>query len=95
MALTITVNDLQIISWTVDVEQRNVTVNYMMVKDNGLPYTQNNIAIFWETIPTLEDPQGNPVSPPDNWYQLPPAYSQFLTDLTIDARNALLHLINE
>ena len=95
MSLTITVNDLEIISWEVNAEQRNVTAKFNLVKDNGLPYTQNNYAIFWETIPTLEDPQGNPISPPENWYQLPAQYSQILTDLTIDLRNGLLHLINE
>lgn len=97
MAITYTVNNIKIESWNVDTEQRNVTVNYSELLDTGEPFRQNLYAVFWETIPTMPiDPEtGLPYPTPDDWYQLPPAYSQFLTDLTIDARNVLLSTIGE
>jgi hypothetical protein len=97
MAINYTVNNIQITSWTVDTEDRKVTIIYSQMLDTGEAFTQNNYAIFWETIPTMPiDPEtGLPYPTPDDWYQLPPAYSQFLTDLTIDAKTALMPTINE
>lgn len=94
MPLIITVNEIQITSWSVDVGERSVLVKYDLIRDDNKPHLQNQVALFWETIPT-EDGEGNPITPEDNWYQLPAQYSQVLTDLTLDAKSALMHLIGE
>jgi hypothetical protein len=94
MTLTITLNDIRIITWTVDVDRRTVTVHYQRLTDTGDPL-DDGMAVFWDTLPDPgTDPQGNPVPLPSNWYQLPTQYAQILTDLTLDVRQALMHLVN-
>lgn len=91
MAKIITISDLQIEEWTVNVQRRAVHVVYKTLTDAAELF-DHGAATFWETVP---DPSEFPNDDPTTWYQLPPAYNQLLTDLTVDARNALLHLINE
>jgi hypothetical protein len=84
MQIIINVVDIKIIQWTVDVAKQNVTVDFQMMKDDGTPYERLK-AVFWVTIPAGEqDPY---------WYQLPLEYVTALTNLTVDARTALLSLI--
>lgn len=97
MVKTITLNDVKIISWSVHVEQRCVTVEYTLAADDGTDFSYG-AATFWETMP---DPVPNPMGGdepdyiPEDWYQLPAKYTPLLTDLTVDARNALIHLLDE
>jgi hypothetical protein len=95
MGRTITLSDIKITSWSLDVDKRNVTVNYQ-IKDQNEDTFDEGQAVFWETIP---DPPGQGVTGepgvnPDNWYQLPAQYSQALTDITLAARSGLLHLLD-
>jgi hypothetical protein len=95
MSLTITLNDIKVVSWTVDVSKRNVTVVYYRLEDTG-DSLDGGEAVFWETLPDLglDYDTGQPIPLPDHWYQLPAQYSQVLTDLTLDVRQALMHLVN-
>ena len=96
MAITITLADIKIHDWTVEVDYQRVIVSYSILKDTGEEYLDRQTAIFWRYIPDPgNDDLGNPIPVPDNWYQLPEEYVQMLTDLTLDARSALLHLVNE
>jgi hypothetical protein len=95
MPLVITVDEIIITSWKVDTEKRSVLVKYDLMRDDDKPHLQDEVAIFWESIPVIEEPDGAPLPQPDNWYQLPAQYSQVLTDLTLDAKSALMHLIGE
>jgi hypothetical protein len=90
MTKTITLSDVEITSWSVNTFEHSVTVHYRILEQDGNQYSSGE-AVFWETIPQVTDPiQGTP----DNWYQLPTKYVQTLTDITNDARTALLQLIN-
>lgn len=84
MQIIIDIVDIKIISWTVDIENQSVTINYQLMKSDGTPYT-TNIAVFWVTMPggTQET----------YWYQLPAEYVITLTNITNDARTALLATI--
>lgn len=96
MALTILIDNIAVRQWRIDVENRRAIVSYDLMRSDGEPYKVDQTAIFWETVPDpVLDVEGNPIPNPDNWYQLPLAYSQLLTDLTVDIRSALLHLIGE
>ena len=96
MALTITLNDVKINHWMVDIENLRVIANYSILKDTGEEYGGRQEAIFWVTMPEqTNDPWGNPLPYPDNWYTLPEEYVTQLANLTSDARLALLHLVNE
>ena len=96
MALTITLNDVRINHWMVDIDNLRVIVNYSILKDTGDEYGDRSEAIFWVTMPDpTNDPWGNPLPLPDNWYMLPEEYVTQLANLTNDARLALLHLVNE
>jgi hypothetical protein len=94
MAKTITLSDVRVEYWTVNVELQNVTASYRIVDDQSNTWERGE-AVFWATMPDLgTDPfSGNPVPPPSNWYLLPAQYVQGLTDLTLDLRQALLSLI--
>ena len=95
MPKVITLNNIKITAWRVDVPNRRVDVYYQVMEGTGEVF-EAGVAVFWETIPPEQDDgEGNPVPRPDNWYQLPAKYNQLLTDLTVDSRSALLHLINE
>jgi hypothetical protein len=84
MLIIIEIVDIKVLRWTVDVENQNVTVEYQLMKSDGTPYT-TNIAVFWATMPggTQET----------YWYQLPAEYVIALTNITNDARTALLATI--
>ena len=84
MQIIINVVDIKIIQWTVDVAKQNVTVDFQMMKDDGTPYERLK-AVFWVTMP--------PEPHEAYWYQLPLEYVTILTNLTLDARSALLSLI--
>jgi hypothetical protein len=89
MGRTITLTDLEILRWEVNLGQQYVQVYYRIVDQNGETYSFGD-AIFWVTIPQINDPlQGQP----NNWYQLPPSYIPILLQLTNDARTALLPLL--
>lgn len=93
MSKTITLDDIKILEWTVNVGSRSVIVSYQVLDDEGDHYKSDS-AVFWDTIPDeVVGPEGL-MPNPDNWYQLPAKYTSFLTDLTVDAKNALLHLVN-
>lgn len=93
MQIVINVTNIQIIQWTVDVAAQRVVVDFQSLTDTGEPYERKQ-AIFWVTMPVDPvDPFGNPITDTSLWYTLPPEYVQTLTDLTIDARAALLPLI--
>lgn len=96
MAITITLNNIRILKWTVNVYHQNVTVVYQILDSSDETYSEGE-AIFWATMPESGGvgPDGQPRPIPDYWYLLPPEYVTALTNLTIDARTALLHLVNE
>lgn len=87
MTMTITLNDIYVRRWSVDMELETVTVEYHLMRDTGEIFDTHQ-AVFWRNLPA--DP-----NPPDNWYQLPSQYVPTLASLTADARTALLHLVNE
>lgn len=84
MQIIINVTDIKIIQWTVNVADQNVTVDFQMMKDDGTPYERLK-AVFWAIMP--------PEPHDAYWYQLPAEYVTTLTNLTVDARTALLNLI--
>lgn len=95
MSKTITLQDIEIISWSVDVGARRVSVDYQILDSDSNSY-QRGMAIFWDTMP---DPSDDPINAsgtvaPVDWYQLPVKYVSLLTDLTQDVRAALLHLLD-
>ena len=84
MQIIINIVDIKIIQWTVDVAQANVTVDFQLIKDDGTPYARLK-AVFWVTMPAgVQEPY---------WYQLPLEYVTTLTNITLDARTALMGLI--
>lgn len=90
----INVNEIKIVSWTVHVESRSVTVSFTYNTDSDEIHDFGS-AVFWETIPGPQpNVVGGPDIVPDNWYQLPAQYVSILTDLTVDVRAALLHLLD-
>lgn len=89
MAIAITLNDIKIDDWAVDVESRNVTIHYKRLRDDGSVY-DDAYAVFWETIP---DNGGEEI--PSNWYQLPASHVAAIVSLTQDARIALGSLVGE
>lgn len=94
MGRTITLSDIKILNWTLDVDNRNVTVNYQ-IRDQNDDTFESGQAVFWETLPVPKPGiNGEPGVNPDNWYQLPAQYSQALTDITLAARSGLLHLLD-
>lgn len=84
--ILITLNDIEIITWAVSLIDQNVMVTYAIKTDAGETYKIDN-AIFWAVMPEGDNP--------GNWYQLPEEYVTTLSNLTSDARSALLHLVNE
>lgn len=95
MPKTVELTDIKIKYWTLDVEGRNVAVSYYIL-DSDSNVSQEQDAIFWETIPEpTSRPGGGVDATPDNWYQLPAGYISTLVSLTVDIRAGLLHLINE
>lgn len=90
MQIITNVVDIRIDGWSVDVVNRCVAVNYSMMTDQNDVW-QSGIAYFWETMPPpIQDPITGELFTPDSWYQLPAEYVQVLTQLTLDARTALL-----
>jgi hypothetical protein len=90
MGRTITLTDLEILRWEVNLGRQYVQVYYRIIDQDGNTFDYGD-AIFWVTIPQINDPlQGQP----DNWYQLPPSYIPVFLQLTSDAHTALIHLIN-
>lgn len=90
MQIVLTIDDIRINNWTVDVPNARVLVHYDMLTSANDVY-RSEMAIFWATLPSHDvDPWGNEIPIPDNWYQLPAEYVQVLTQLTVDARQALL-----
>ena len=85
MQIITNVTDIKVISWKVDVDRQCVVVDFQMIKDDGSPYERLE-AIFWVTIPS-EVPAGS------LWYQLPGGYVTTLTQLTIDVKAGLMHLV--
>ena len=79
MAKTITLNDIQIRTWTVDPIAQYVHVHYNILDSLG-EFVSEGAATFWVTLPD---------EPLDTDYQLPAAYAQTLLDLTNDARTAI------
>lgn len=93
MQVVINVTDIKIIAWKVDVERQCVIVDFQMMQDNGNAYERKE-AIFWVSIPENPvDRFGNPITDTSLWFQLPLSYVETLTNITIDARAALLHLV--
>lgn len=91
----ITLSDIRVVQWTVNVQMRHVRVRYHILDDQDAEYGAGD-AIFWETLPAHRiDADGDPIPHPPEWYQLPAQYSQILTDLTLSIRMGLLHLIEE
>ena len=90
MAKTITLQDNpEIVSWTVDIFNQNVTVKFLLREVGGNIYFMGE-EVFWVTIPPEEpDGAGGTVPNPANWSQLPSTYVQTLTDLTTDAITAI------
>lgn len=92
MAIVINITDLEIEEWTVNIIRENVTVNYLLKDSEGIIWVRNS-AIFWRNIPEVTDELGNPVPPPDNWYELPTTYVSHLNDITTHAETILLNLL--
>jgi hypothetical protein len=90
MGRTITLTDLEILRWEVNIGQQYVQVYYRIVDQDGETFSYGD-AIFWVTIPQIDDPLQ---IQPDNWYQLPTEYIQTLLSITGDAHTALLPIIN-
>lgn len=90
MPKSITLTDIQITDWTVNVESQYVHVQYRVIDDQGEIFSSED-ALFWVTLPpeghTL--PDGSTYTNPDNYFQLPLSYAQTLLDLTNDARTAI------
>ena len=93
MARSVTLSDVLIDEWTVNLNTENVTVRYRVVDDNGWVWA-DGLAVFWRNIPQLIDPNGNPAPIPDNWFQLPTTYVQTLNDLNTDIHTALLKFVS-
>lgn len=93
MAIVYTVDDIRILTWEVQIARERVRVVYAELLDTDERWDVKE-AFFWASLPT-EGPGGPSDPVPENWYQLPVEYVSILTDLTIDARNALLPTIGE
>jgi hypothetical protein len=90
---TITLNDVVVLDWTVNVRNRSVTVSYAILEASGKEY-EKGIAVFWDTLPTpTPEPDGRTPPLPSNYYELPAKYRTVLADLTSEMRTALLKLI--
>jgi hypothetical protein len=94
--IVVTLTDIKIEKWTVDTINQHVTIYFQIKDDQGNIYKQD-YAIFWADLPDNggTDHLGNILPVPDNWYQLPIEYINTLTNLTTDARSALMHLVQE
>ena len=93
MAKSITLSDVLIDEWTVNLNAENVTVRYRVVDDTGRVWV-DGLAVFWRNFPQLTDPNGNPAPIPDNWFQLPTTYIQTLSGLNTDIHTALLKFVS-
>ena len=89
MGLTIEITQLEIEEWIVNLVQENVIIKYLLLDSNGTIWIRDE-AIFWKDIPEEFDPLGNPIDPPDNWYQLPQNYVLTLNEITNHAEGILL-----
>jgi hypothetical protein len=88
MVLIISVTTLEIEEWTVNIFRENVTIKYFLLDADGRIWIRDE-AIFWRTLPSPTDDEGNPISIPDNWYQLPIEYAIHLNDITTHAEGIL------
>lgn len=89
MAITINITQLEIEWWTVNIIKENVTVGYLLLDDDNKIWDRGEV-IFWRTLPTPTDDEGNPIPIPENWYTLPPTYVNHLNDITTHAETILL-----
>lgn len=88
MAITISISNLEIEEWIVNIIKENVTIKYLLLDDNNVIWMREE-AIFWKTIPTPTDEEGNPIPIPDNWYELPIDYVIHLNEITNHAETIL------
>lgn len=102
MAKTITIDDINVTTWTVDLLKENVTAVYEILVNDGSVYKTDTV-VFWRVIPTPgNDPNGDPIPNPPSWYQLPDSsidfgiktYAQIFALLTADIRQALMPLVS-
>jgi len=105
MAKTITLDDIRIDKWTVNLDQQVVHAEYSVLEDNGDTFARGD-AYFWRVIPSpsnLEEEWNGIDELPDGWYQLPDddvefgtkTYVQVFAMLTVQIRSGLMHLVSE
>lgn len=89
MARTIVLSELVIKRLDIDYARQCVTAFYSMTDSSGAEW-EDGYGIFWATMPNPgQDPRGNPLPLPDNWFILPASYFPTLLALRNDADAAL------
>ena len=94
MAITISINNVEVSRMIIDYEQARVEVHYRLT-DSNLVTWREGVAFFWATLPTPQpiiDPFGNTIGIqefPSNWYRLPAEYIDLFIGLRDDADAAL------
>jgi hypothetical protein len=94
MAITISINNVEVSRMIIDYEQARVEVHYKLTDSSLVPWKEG-VAFFWANLPKPQpilDPSGNVIGVqelPSNWYQLPQTYIDILIGLRNDADAAL------
>lgn len=79
MPLIVSIDDIKIADWTVNLTKQFVEINYAMVASGSS--VSFELARFWVTMPA------EPIAGRD--FQLPASYVQILLNLTNDSKTAL------
>ena len=88
MAKIITLDDIRIqsIVMTQMMGEWVLKVSYVYLEDTGDEFPGSHEAVFWQTIPVINLPEGGVAPAPDNWYTLTAGEVSFLATLLSSAR---------
>lgn len=86
--MQITITDLEIEEWSVNLIQEKVTVKYLLKDSDGIIWIRDT-AVFWRVIPVIYEEPGVPAPTPDYWYLLPNDYVLYLNEIKNHAETIL------
>lgn len=88
MSITIILEDIRVIDWSVDMTAERIDVSFQYLDASGESWKSAN-AIFWREIPEVVGDDGFPTDPPDSWFLIPASYLTELNNLNTAIDTAL------